>query len=158
MVKSTAGIFHEDRFAPLVEAAINLVLSIVLVKQFGIGGVFFGTLISTLSVPFWISPYLVYKKVFKLPLIRYFKLYVLYAVVGLAVAVITDTVCRLLPAAGIAPLLGKVLISLLLPNLVLAALFYRSSEFQYLFRVGRGLFGRFADKLGRKTKKAALES
>ena len=43
-VKTTAGIFHEDRFAPLFQAAINLVISIVLVQQIGIIGVFIGTL------------------------------------------------------------------------------------------------------------------
>ena len=43
-IKTTAGIFHEDRFAPLIQAAINLVISIVLVQSMGIIGVFIGTL------------------------------------------------------------------------------------------------------------------
>ena len=34
-IKTTAGIFHEDRFAPLCQAAINLVISIVLSTIYG---------------------------------------------------------------------------------------------------------------------------
>ncbi|MCR2802516.1 lipopolysaccharide biosynthesis protein [Paenibacillus soyae] len=158
MVKSTSGIFHEDRFAPIVEAAINLVISIALVKQFGIAGVFFGTLISTLSVPFWVSPYLVFKKVFKLPLLRYFKTYTLYACIGFAVVMLTDMICGILPESGLLPLLGKTTISLLVPNLILVTLFYRTPEYQYLYRIGLALLAKMMGKFGIRTKKAALES
>ncbi|WP_230575807.1 lipopolysaccharide biosynthesis protein, partial [Bacillus rhizoplanae] len=64
-VKTTAGIFQEDRYAPLFQAAVNLIISIILVQYIGIAGVFIGTLISVLVVPFWVTPYLVYKKVFE---------------------------------------------------------------------------------------------
>ncbi|MEK3881786.1 oligosaccharide flippase family protein [Paenibacillus sp. PL2-23] len=158
MVKSTAGIFHEDRFAPLVEAAINLVLSILLVKQYGIGGVFLGTLFSTLAVPFWVSPYLVFRKVFKLPLYRYFQQYLLYGAVGLGVLVIIHVICIWLPGSGILPLLGKLLIGILLPNIIIAVIFHRTAEFQYLFRIALGLIHKLWMKVNKRGKKAALET
>ena len=89
-VKTTSGIFHSDRFAPLFQAALNLGLSIILVRYIGITGVFVGTLISSVFVPFWTTPYLVYKKVFKLPLVHYFRTYFLYLLIGVGTYFITE--------------------------------------------------------------------
>ena len=44
----------------------------------GIIGVFIGTLVSAIAVPFWITPYLVYKKVFNKPVSHYFLKYTLF--------------------------------------------------------------------------------
>ncbi|WP_409193573.1 lipopolysaccharide biosynthesis protein, partial [Clostridium perfringens] len=56
-----SGNFYQDRYAPLVEAFINLAVSIFLVKKIGIAGVFIGTLVSNFTVIFWTKPYIVYK-------------------------------------------------------------------------------------------------
>ena len=41
--KDAAGIWHEDRFRPLVTALVNLVLNIILVQFIGIYGVILST-------------------------------------------------------------------------------------------------------------------
>ena len=96
MVKTTSGIFHEDRYAPFFEAAVNLVVSIILVQYIGITGVFIGTLISALVVPFWITPYLVYKKVFHKPVSHYFLKYIFYVAIGVGTYFITNFICNLI--------------------------------------------------------------
>lgn len=48
--KDAAGIWHEDRFRPLVTAAANLTLNLVTVQFWGIYGVLLSTVISTLFV------------------------------------------------------------------------------------------------------------
>ncbi len=73
LVKTAAGAFEKDRYAPLVQGILNLVISIILCKTYGIDGVLLGTLISTLIVPFWTQPYVVYKIVFKINILVYFK-------------------------------------------------------------------------------------
>lgn len=45
--KNAAGIYHEDRYVPLAEAAINVVVSVILAWKMGIAGVFAGTIISS---------------------------------------------------------------------------------------------------------------
>ena len=45
--KEAAGIYYEDRFVPLVESAINIISSIILVQKFGLAGVFLGTIQSS---------------------------------------------------------------------------------------------------------------
>ena len=64
-IKSTAGIYYQDRYIPLIQAAVNLVVSIVGVKLWGLLGVFVGTIASTILVILWARPYYVYKYVFK---------------------------------------------------------------------------------------------
>ena len=62
--KEAAGIFHEDRFIPLVESVLNVVASIVLLRFFGLAGVFMGTTISGFALWCYSYPKFVYKKLF----------------------------------------------------------------------------------------------
>lgn len=148
MVKNTAGIYHEDRFAPLIQAAINLVVSIVLVKMLGIAGVFIGTIISVLVLPFWLTPYLVYKKVFELNVGSYFVKYTLYAVIGLGTCAITSYACSYLPSENISSLLLRGLFCLIIPNIIYILIFYKTDEFQYLLGVFKKMIGLILSKAG----------
>ena len=63
--KEAAGIYHEDRFVPLIESVLNIVASIVLLQFFGIAGVFMGTVVSGLALWCYSYPRFVYKGLFK---------------------------------------------------------------------------------------------
>ncbi|MDQ0114823.1 lipopolysaccharide biosynthesis protein [Paenibacillus harenae] len=141
-VKTTAGIFHEDRYAPLVQAAVSLGISIVLVHQIGITGIFLGSLISAIVVPFWVTPYLVYKKVFQKPLFDHFRQIALYTLVGFGTLYLTHYLCGFLPAANFAQLIGKGVIALLVVNLVYVIVFHRTAEFVYLWGVAKSMVGK----------------
>ena len=54
--KDAAGIYHQDRFIPIIEAVINVIISIVLAYRIGITGVFIGTIISSGVVYFYSYP------------------------------------------------------------------------------------------------------
>ncbi|WP_406685932.1 lipopolysaccharide biosynthesis protein [Rossellomorea vietnamensis] len=136
MVKNTAGIYHEDRFAPLIQAAINLGASLILVKFIGITGVFLGTLISVISVPLWLTPLLVYRKVFQMHFSKYLRIYFCYFVVGLATCLITESLCNYILPQGDLNFILKVITCLLVPNIIFTALFFRTQEFSYLVNVG----------------------
>ena len=58
------GAFYYDRYRPIAESAINIVVSIVLAKRMGVAGVFLGTIISTVATCLWGEPYVLYKHVF----------------------------------------------------------------------------------------------
>lgn len=62
--KEAAGIYHEDRFVPLIESVLNIVASIMLLRFFGIAGVFMGTIVSGLALWCYSYPRFVYKKLF----------------------------------------------------------------------------------------------
>ncbi|WP_216829033.1 lipopolysaccharide biosynthesis protein [Alkalihalobacterium elongatum] len=151
-VKTTSGIFHEDRYAPLCQAAVNLGISIVLVQHIGIAGVFIGTLVSALVVPFWVTPYLVYKKVFNKPLIIYFTKYVFYLVIGIGTYYITSYISNLITPTSFLTLIQSGLVCLIIPNLIYIAVFHKTSEFKYLFSIIRNILTMLQDMLKNRTR------
>lgn len=138
-VKTTAGIFHEDRFVPLCQAAINLIVSILLVQQMGITGVFIGTLVSALAVPFWNTPYLVYKKVFYQPISHYFLKYTFFTTIGIGTYFLTNLICNFIPAGNLLNLIIRALVCLIVPNFVYLCIFYKSDEFKYLCSIFKNI-------------------
>ena len=71
-IKTAAGLFEQDRFAPLIESFINLVTSCILANFLGLAGIVLGTIISTIAVPIWLAPNIVYKNVFQKKVFPYF--------------------------------------------------------------------------------------
>lgn len=73
LFKDATGTFYEDRWRPLIEGSINIVLSILLVvlfrntwgEEYGVVGVCVATIITNLTVCHTMEPYVLYKKVFK---------------------------------------------------------------------------------------------
>lgn len=63
-IKSSAGLYDKDKWVPLVQSAINIVTSVVLVNYIGITGVFVGTVISAMFVMI-VKPYIIYKYIFE---------------------------------------------------------------------------------------------
>jgi len=144
-VKTTSGIFREDRYAPLVQAAVTLGCAVALVGPLGISGVFLGSLIGALAVPFWVTPWWVYRKVFAMPLRRYFIVYARYtAVAGAALAAVLMA-SRFLPADGWTAVAARMALALTVPNLLYWAMFRRLKEFELLAgaarRIAEMLFG-----------------
>lgn len=62
--KNAAGIFYTDRYVPIIESVVNLTVSILLTKFYGIIGVFLGTFVSSLVVFLYSFPILVYIPLF----------------------------------------------------------------------------------------------
>ncbi|MFC5773361.1 lipopolysaccharide biosynthesis protein [Ectobacillus antri] len=138
-IKTTAGVFYADRYGPLVQAAVNLVISIVLVKQIGLIGVFIGTLVSSLVIPFWLTPYLVYKHVFQMSIFSHFTKYVYYAMVGLTAFILTYWSSQLVVIGGWWGLILQSMICICVPNVLYVVIFKNTNEFQYLRGILVGL-------------------
>lgn len=58
---NAAGLFVKDRYRPLIESFLNLILSIILATRYGLVGVIVGTVISNLLTVWWRVPYVLYK-------------------------------------------------------------------------------------------------
>lgn len=69
--KVAAGIFNDDKYIAFVQACVNLVVSIVMVKLVGLCGVYIGTIVQRMIVVVF-RPYIVYKKHLKKGLRSYY--------------------------------------------------------------------------------------
>ncbi|MBJ8008159.1 MULTISPECIES: lipopolysaccharide biosynthesis protein [Bacillus cereus group] len=131
--KNKAGLFVQDKYAPLVEAFINLTSSLVLVNFLGLAGIFIGTTISTLATVFWTQPYIVYKNLFKKPVKFYFLRYGIYAILTLLIGFITTSICNVfIVGDGFMSLVGRGIVCIVIPNIMYVILFFGSKEFKYI--------------------------
>jgi O-antigen/teichoic acid export membrane protein len=141
------GLYWYDRYKPVFESVINLVVSIILVVNIGAAGVFIGTAVSTLTTCFWIEPYVLYKYGLKNKVSGYFAAYGVYSLYAVLAGSVTYAVCAFLPAEGLAAFIIKTAICLLLPNAVFALFFFKKPEFKYIVNVLRQeRLGPFAGK------------
>jgi O-antigen/teichoic acid export membrane protein len=130
--KEASGIFHEDRFVPVVESIANLIFSIIFLKIFGLAGVFLGTACSTLILHLFSYPKYVYKPLFKQDLGNYYRQFFGYFVVALFVAGITFSVSRLINLdSAFATFLINIILCLLIPNVILLVIFRNNSELKF---------------------------
>lgn len=136
---STLGLFWNTKYIPLIEAAINLIVSIILLKKIGISGVLIGTTISFLATVFWIEPYVLFKKGFNKPVSIFFKKYCIYFIILIATAILTGILTNLLYYTTWLSFIGKIMVCLLIPNSIFTLLFFRTSEFKYLAGIVKNL-------------------
>ena len=64
MFRDATGTFYNDRWKPLFEGILNLVLSLLLVQKLGVIGVIVATIITNLVICHIVEPYVLYKNVF----------------------------------------------------------------------------------------------
>lgn len=131
--KDAAGLFWYNKWQPIVEALVNLVVSIVLVKLIGINGIFIGTIFSTLVAPFWWEPLILYKHYFKRSVKSYFVRYLIDFLIMCAVCVITYFVCSFIPDGSIWLLIAKFAVCILISGSLLVVAYLPTKEFKELF-------------------------
>ena len=141
VMKNAGGIFYEDRFSPLIESATNLVVSIIMVKKFGIAGVFIGTIVSGLVAPFWITPFFLYKNVLKKPFKYYFKDMTHYFIVLLIAVLGGEVTEKLILINNIILDMAVTFVIVCIFDVILFLLFFHNKkEYKYLLEKCRCTF------------------
>lgn len=130
--RDSLGLFWHDRYKAIAEALLNLIISIILVRQMGVLGVFLGTLISMLATSVWVEPYVLYKYEFQMSCMGYFVRYLIYVLVIGAAWLGTDVLCAQITGNCAAVLIGRMVVSVLVPNLSFLAVYARTAEFTFL--------------------------
>lgn len=133
---STLGLFWNDRYKPWFEALINIVASIVLLRKFGLVGVFLGTFISTISTSLWVEPYILFKHGFNKKLYKYFYKYLIYTLITIFSCIITNYLCSLVKINYLfINFIIKFFICLIVPNVIFVLFTFRMSEFKHFYNL-----------------------
>ena len=149
--KDAAGLFWHNKWQPIVEALVNLITSIILVKLIGINGIFIGTIISTLVAPFWWEPLILYKYYFKKPVGKYFIRYIIDFAIMCAVCVITYFTCSFIPDGSIWLLIAKFAVCILISGSLLVLAYLPTKEFKELWAMAKGMLSRCFKKKGKSS-------
>ena len=62
--KDACGLFYKGRYRPACSAALNLILSIIFVKYWGVAGVILATIISRFLTTWWFDAWMIYHYIF----------------------------------------------------------------------------------------------
>lgn len=140
--KIAAGILNVDKYIAVIQAAVNLVTALILVRFFGLKGVFIANLISGLIANLT-KPFFLYKPAFDMKTVAYYKDSLRYGIIISAIYVLLLLVkSRVLHQITVNSFLFMLLIVILLPNLLLLVLFHKSDEFIYLIQVIRSKYSK----------------
>ncbi len=130
--KEAAGIYYEDRFVPLIESLVNIVASILLVKIFGLAGVFMGTIISSLVLWIFSYPKYIYKNLFQRDYKNYFVETLGYLFTFIFLGIILYYIStKIVFSNMILNFCTSVLISMIITNILLLAIYRKNENFIY---------------------------
>lgn len=135
--RESLGVFWYDRYRPLAEAAINLIVSIFLGIHIGTAGIFWGTAISIVTASLWMEPYMLYRHCLKSSSVSYFIHYGLYALVTFFLWFGVDVLCRNITGSPCVVCIERLVVCLVVTNLIYLLLYHRMREFQLLKEKGK---------------------
>ena len=130
--RNAAGICYEDRFIPIVESIVNLVVSIILVEFMGLAGVFIGTIISTMVLHLWSFPKYTYSVLFKRKKRQYVFEFLKYISIMILVWIETALLNNIIIFDNtILEVIKSTIATFIIVNLTLIILFRNTEEYNY---------------------------
>lgn len=150
MAKDSAGLYRQDQWFAIVEAILNIIMSITFVLYSkSINGIIIANTLSMLIIPFWTQPYLVYKHVLGEKVIKYYVKYVVYACVTVVSFVLTcfaaERMVRDVDNLFV-ELILRAIVCVAIPNLMNLVLFCRTNEFKELLQLVLGILNKKVKK------------
>lgn len=131
LYKDAGGIWHEDRFRPLVTAIVNLGINLIMVQIWGIYGVLLSTALSMLFVGMpWLFYNLFTTMFEKKQLIGYVIKIFQYALVSLAACTIVVVICGFIKGSLLIVIFLRAVICVVIPCLSYIIVFFRKEEFK----------------------------
>lgn len=150
MAKDSAGLYRQDQWFAILEAVLNIVMSVGFVYWFkSVDGIILANILSMLIIPLWTQPYLVYKYVLEAKLIGYYVRYVIYFAMTAGLYVATSLIANKLTANIdnlFVELIVRGVLCVAIPNLLNVIVFAGTREFKDLITLLLGV-------VKKKTKK-----
>ncbi len=133
MFKDAGGLFWNDRYKPLAEAVINLIVSVYLTIHYGVIGVVIGSIISTLLTCFWIEPYILFNNGINVKLKDYFIDYFKFTVVAFCATLVSKFIyTNLFDEVTLINFIAGMFLCVVITLLLWSAAFRNREEMQYL--------------------------
>jgi len=147
--RNAMGLFQQAKYRPLFGMIINLVLSIILVKHWGICGVLAGTIIADWATIMWYDPLIIHKYGFenKFKIKNYYLKNLLYVIITIVLGLIINVISNnLITNQGWLTVIFHSLICGLIIPTTFILVFYKKEECKYI----TNLITKFTKKLSHK--------
>lgn len=131
--RETMGVFKKTKYTTIVTAIINIGLSILLAKFFGLSGVIAATVIARMIYAWWKEPLVIYKDYFKTSPMPYFITYIKRVVLLFAMSGITYIVAIIIPVPNIyINFLLKGIVCIIVPVIIFFIIYRKSEAYIYI--------------------------
>ena len=132
MFKEAAGVFYEDRYVPIIESVLNLVLSIPMAFAWGLKGVLIGTICSTMLLYVYTYPKYVYGIILNKDIKIYCKDMFVIIVRFVLCFVSTQIVMGFINCSNVfVQLAFTLMVCVFVPNIIMIIMTNKSKEFVY---------------------------
>ena len=129
--RAACGLFWQTRYRTLITAVINIIVSVLLVRQLGLMGVFLGTIISYLLTTFLVDPSVIYKEVFKNSSKEFYLWYIKSFFIILLTGSIVKLLCSFIIISGIIGFIIQMLVCVLVSNTIFYLLYKNDENLNY---------------------------
>ena len=138
VVKQALGFYNRDRIVALMQAVVNLILSILLGIKFGLTGILISTTISYIILPYWLRPYYIYKYIFKTKVLTYLKREILNLIAICIVVIISEYIFTFMSINSIIiRFIIEIILTMLLFAIVVTILYHKTKEFKFVYEYCR---------------------
>lgn len=129
-IRNGYGDFNSDKWISIIQAIINLVISIICCKTFGLVGVYTGTIASRIWFVL-LRPYVTYKMMFEESVKNYYKQLLKYFCMVLGAGSITYGISKILiTEVSVTSFICEVLLVVSIPNILFMIFTFRTKEFE----------------------------
>ena len=150
--RTTMGLFQQAKYRPLAGMIINLIVSIVLVRRWGISGVLVGTIVADWTTMMWFDPIIIHKYGFKgeFPVMDYFAKYLKYFFTVCMIGAIDYLLCAhfMVGYRLLSVIIHAMICGVTVPA-VMVAMNYKSEAGQYVYKLGMSYVKKFRKKLSK---------
>ena len=128
---TVTGLFKEDKITSPAAAILNLVVSVLTVKEYGLIGVYIGTILGSLVYAVGRTR-IVYHKYFNNSCVPYFYQMLKYFLITCGECFVTAQLADMLKKDEIGAFIGRVAICVIVPNIANIFFFHKTQEFRYM--------------------------
>ena len=137
---SAAGMYHSIRYRAITEGILNVILSIVLGKYFGLSGIFAGTLISGFFCGWVPETKVIIYELFDISQTEYMKIQIKSIISVFAAGTVTVLISNMSGNQGIAGFIVKIIICIFVPNIIMFLFNYKNSAYHTCIQKIAGVF------------------
>lgn len=133
--RTTTNLFRSTKYVMFVATIINIILSIILGKLFGLAGILIATAISRIITNVWYEPYILFRDYFKSNVLKYYFKKIVEIVLLIGVYFVTLFVVKNIVISNkIIEFIIKGIVCTIVSNLAFLLLFSRREEFKFVIK------------------------
>lgn len=138
--REASALYLKTKYVMCATAIINIILSIILAKPLGVGGVIIASFISRIVTYFWYEPFLLFKLYFDRNVFEYYKNFFINVAMIIILIMIITPINNLISVSSWGSLFIRGIIFSLITLLIYLIKYFRTTEFQELVSKCKSIF------------------